>query len=184
MFLAEPRGHVDMRDVVASGGVDAVQRFEEDPVLAKVFGDLGEIGAVAAGEAVAQLAEIVAGIGVVESGLAFQRRLAAWRAVLRHRDGEQCVANGAALAQRPAAAARTFQVAGGEVDALRDGAIDLVRIELLQFGGGDRGAEDAEHRTGVEAARHHSGDELRGHALHHLVGGGDARSGTACRRRR
>ena len=46
-------------------------------------------------------------------------------------------------------------------------------IEPLHLGGGDRGAEDAEHRTGVKAARHDGGDEFGGHALHHLVGGGD-----------
>ena len=132
-----------------------------------------EVGAGAAGEAVAQAAEIVAGIGVVEAGLALQRGLAARRAVLRHGDGEQCVAHGAALAQRTAAAARAFQVAGGEVDALRDRAVDLLGVELLQLRRGDRGAEDAEHRAGVEAARHHRGDELGGHPLHHLVAGGD-----------
>ena len=66
---------------------------------------------------------------MVEAGLAFQCGLAARRAVLRQGDGEQRVAHRAALAQRAAAAARAFEIAGREVDALRDRAVDLVGVE-------------------------------------------------------
>ena len=45
VFLAEPRGHVDMGDVVAGGRVDAVQRLQKDPVAAEVFRNAGEVGA-------------------------------------------------------------------------------------------------------------------------------------------
>ena len=173
VLLAQPRRHIDMGDVVAGGRIDAVQRFQEDPVPAETFGDLVQIGAVVAGEAVAQLAEIVAGVGVVEAGIAFQRRFAAGRAMLRQRHGEQRIADGAALAQRTAAAARALQIAGRQIDALGDGAVDLVRVEALDLRRRDRRAEDAEHRSGVEAARHHRRDEFGSHALHDLVGGGD-----------
>ena len=51
--------------------------------------------------------------------------------------------------------------------------MDLVGVESLEFRRGDRCAEDAKHGTGMEAARHHRGDELGGHAFHDFVGGGD-----------
>ncbi len=46
VLLAELRGHIDMGDVVAGGRINAVQRFEEDPIAAEPFGDLGDVGAV------------------------------------------------------------------------------------------------------------------------------------------
>ena len=94
--------------------------------------------------------------------------------LLRQRHGQQRVAYRAALAQRPAAAAGALQVAGREVDALGDGAVDLLRVEALDLRRSDRRAEDAEHRPGVEAARHHRRDEVGGHALHDLVARDDA----------
>ncbi len=51
--------------------------------------------------------------------------------------------------------------------------MDLVRVEALNFGGGDRRAEDAEHRSCVKAPRHHGRDEVGGHSFHHLVRSGD-----------
>ena len=53
-------------------------------------------------------------------------------------------------------------------------AVHLVLGEAQDLRGGDRGAEDAEHRAGVEAARHHGRNEVGGHALHDLVAGGEA----------
>src|SRR3984893_2884295 len=99
VLLAEPRRHVDMGDVVAGGRIDAVERLEEDPVAAETFGDVAEIGAVRAGEAVAQLAAVVAGVGMVEASLSFERRLAARCPVLGQSDGEQGVADGTPFAQ-------------------------------------------------------------------------------------
>jgi len=84
-----------MGDVVAGGRVDAVEGLEEDPVGAEALGNFPEFRTVRAGEAVAQLAAVVAGIGVVEAGLAFQCRLASRRAVLGQSHGE----HRAALAQ-------------------------------------------------------------------------------------
>ena len=46
-------------------------------------------------------------------------------------------------------------------------------VEAVQFGGGDRGAEDPEHRPGVKAARHDGRNEFGRHPLHDLVGCGD-----------
>ncbi len=86
---------------------------------------------------------------------------------------QERVAHGTAFAQRAPAAAGAFEIAGGEVDALGDGAVDLVFVEAAELGRGDRRAEDAEHRPGVEAARHDRRDELGGHPLHDLVAGGD-----------
>ncbi len=174
VLLAEAGRHIDMGDVVASRRIDPIQRLEEDPVAAEALGDLGEIGAVVAGEAVAQQALIVAGIGMVEAGLALQCRLAARRAVPRHRNREQRVAHRAALAQRAAAAARAFEIAGSKINALRDRAIDLVCVEAMDLRGRHRGAEDPEHRPGMKAARHHGWDELGRHPLHDLITGGNA----------
>ena len=77
-----------MGDVVAGRRINAVERLQKNPIAAEPFGDPGEIGAVRAGKAVAQFAAVVAGIGVVEAGLAFQYRLAARRAVLGQCNGE------------------------------------------------------------------------------------------------
>ena len=45
----------------------------------------------------------------------------------------------------------------------------LVLGEAQDLCGGDGGAEDAEHHTGVKAPRHHRGNEVGGHPLHDLV---------------
>src|SRR5438046_2827724 len=82
---------------------------------------------------------------------------------------------GSSVASRSTtAAAPAFEIARGEVDALRDRAVDLLGIEAADLCGGDGGAEDAEHRPGVKAARHDGRDELGGHPLHDLITGGDA----------
>src|SRR5271168_5076316 len=112
----------------------SVSRLEEHPVAAETLSDLGEVGVVVAGVAVAQLAAVIAGIGVVKAGFTFQNGLPAWRAVPGHRDGEQRAAHRAAFAQGAAAAARPFKIAGREIDALRDRTIHLVRIEALDLG--------------------------------------------------
>ena len=96
---AQRRGHIDMGDVVAGGRIDPVQGFEKDPVAAKAFGNFRGIGVVCAGKAVAQRAAVVAGIGMIEAGLALQRRFAAWCAVLCQGYCEQGVPDRAAFAQ-------------------------------------------------------------------------------------
>ena len=171
VFLAQPRRHIHMGDVVAGGRIDAVQRLEKNPVTAQAFGDPAHVGPIVTGEAIAQLAQVVAGIGVVESGVAFQRGFTAGRAVFRQRHGEQGVTDSAALAKGAAAAARAFQIAGRQVDALGDGTVDLILVEPLNLCRCDSRTEDAEHRSGMEPARHDRRDEFGGHALHDLVGG-------------
>ena len=52
--------------------------------------------------------------------------------------------------------------------------VHLVFGEAHDLRGGDRGAEDAEHRARVEAARHHRRNPVGRHPLHHLVAGRDA----------
>src|SRR5215472_1048259 len=120
-----------MGDVVTGGRIDPVERLEKDPVTAEAMRNLGKIGAVVAGKAETQLAAVVAGIGVIEAGLALQGRFAPRGAVLGQGDGEQGVAHRTPLAQRPPAAARAFEVARRQVDALRDGAVNLVLVETL-----------------------------------------------------
>ena len=110
---------------------------------------------------------------MIKPGLALQCGLAAGRAMLGQGHRKQGVAHRAALAQRAAAAARTFKIARSEVDALRDGTMDLLRIEPAELGGGNRGAKNAEHRTGVKTARHNRRDKLGRHPLHDFIAGGD-----------
>ena len=74
-----------------------------------------------------------------------------------------------------AAAARAFEVAGRQVYALRNRAVDLARVEALQFGRGNGRAKNPEHRARVKAARHDGRNELGRHPLHDLVTGGDRR---------
>jgi hypothetical protein len=52
--------------------------------------------------------------------------------------------------------------------------VDLARVEALDLAGGDRGAENPEHRPGMKAARHDGRDKFRGHALHDFVASGDS----------
>ena len=51
--------------------------------------------------------------------------------------------------------------------------MDLVFVEALQFGRGNRRAENPKDRPRMKAARHHRRDELGGHPLHDFVPGGD-----------
>jgi len=61
MFFAKRGRHIDMRDIVARGRIDPVQR---SPGISSLYRDLSvdfaNIGAIEAGEAVAKLTEIVA----------------------------------------------------------------------------------------------------------------------------
>ena len=69
-----------------------------------------------AGEAVGELARVVAGVRVIEARRTFEDRFAAADpALLRERDGEHRVAHGGALAQGAA-----FEVAARQVRAQRD----------------------------------------------------------------
>jgi hypothetical protein len=52
--------------------------------------------------------------------------------------------------------------------------VDLILGEPHDLRGGHRRAKDAEHRTGVEAARHHRRNPVGGHPLHDLVAGREA----------
>src|SRR5258706_3084831 len=98
-----------MRDVVAGGRIDPVERLQKNPVAAEIGGDLGEVGAIVAGEAVAQLAPVVARVGMIEAGLALERGLAPRRALLAQRGGEQPAAHRTALPHRTAAPAKAPQ---------------------------------------------------------------------------
>ena len=124
---------------------------------------------VLAGEAVGQLAGVVAGERVVEAGRTFEHRLAtADGSLLRQSDGEHRVAHRGAFAQRAA-----LEVAASQIGAQRDHRVHLVGVEAHDLCGRDGGAEDAEHRPGVKAARHDGRNPVRRHALHHFVARGD-----------
>ena len=169
MLLAELRRDVDVRDVVAGRGVDAVEGLQEQPFLAEPGRDRGKAGPSVADEAVGEVAPIVAGIGVIEAGVALEGGLARLAALPGERHREHGVAGCGALPQAPA-----LEVAPGQVDAEADGVRRLVLGEAHDLRGGDGGAEDAEDGAGVEAARHHRRDEVGGHPLHHLVAGHEA----------
>ena len=105
-----------------------------------------KVGSVVAGVTIAEsVPQIVAGVRVIEAGVAFQRCLAAGVPCFAMGHREQRIAHGAAFAQRLPAAARAFEVAGGKVHALRDRAVDLVRVEAVDLRCCDRGTENAEH---------------------------------------
>src|SRR5262249_24924348 len=137
----------------------------------EVVRDLTEFCAILAGEAVAQFAAVVPRVGVIKPGLAFQYRFAARRTMSGNSDGKQSVAYRTALPQRATAAPGPFEIAGREVNALRNRAVQLVLVEALNLRGGDRGAKNAEHRPCMKAARHNRRDELGGHPLHDLIAG-------------
>ena len=80
VLRAQRRRDVDVGDVVAGRGVDAVERLEEHPFLPQIRGDPVEARARVAGEAVGEPALVVARVGVIEAGLAFEDGLAARRA--------------------------------------------------------------------------------------------------------
>src|SRR6516164_4854771 len=44
VLATQLRGYIDVGDVVAGGRIDPVQRLEKDPVAAKAFGDLANVG--------------------------------------------------------------------------------------------------------------------------------------------
>src|SRR6516225_446890 len=131
--------------------------------------DLTEFCAILAGEAVAQLAAVVPRVSVIKPGLAFQHDFAAGRTMSGNSDGEQSIAYRTALPQRATAATGPFEIAGREVDALRNRDVQLVLVEPLNLRGGDCGAKNAEHRPCMKAARHNRWDELGGHPLHDLI---------------
>ena len=99
-----------------------------------------------AAEAVRESAEVVACIRVVEASLTLERRLAARNTVLGHRDRQQGIAHGGAFADRASAAASALQIAARQIDALGDGAVDLLGVQTHELRRGNRGAEDTEDR--------------------------------------
>ncbi len=124
-------------------------------------------------EAVGEPALVVARVRVIEPRVALEHRLAADVSLPGQRHRQHRVAHGGALAQRAAAAACPFEIAGRQARAERDRAVHLVFGEPHDLRGGDGRAEDAEHHAGVEAARHHRGNEVGGHPLHDLVARGE-----------
>ena len=163
---AELGGDVDVGDVVPGGGVDAVEGLQEEPFLAQPRGERVQAGAGLADEAVGQIAPVVAGVGVIEAGVALQGGLARLAALTRQRHREHRVAGGGALPQ-----AAALEIAAGQVDAETDRVRRLVLGEAHDLRGRDGGAEDAEDGPGVEAARHQGRNEIGGHPLHDLVTG-------------
>ena len=133
-----------------------------------------QAGPGVAHEAVGEAALVVAHVGVIEAGVAFQDGLAAHVSLPGQRHRQQCVPDRRPLAQRATAAARALEIAAGQARAERDRAVHLVLGEAQHLRGGDRGTEDAEHRTGVKPARHHRRDEVRGQPFHDLVAGDQA----------
>src|SRR5207244_8015368 len=124
--------------------IDAVERLEEYPVVAQPGRDLVEARPRVAHEAVGELASVVAGVGVIEAGVALEHGLAADVPLPGQRAGEHRVAPGAALAERASAAARALEVAGGQARAERDRAVQLLLREAQHLRGGDGRTEDAE----------------------------------------
>ena len=108
---------------------------------------------------------------MVEAGGTFEHGLAtADLAMLRQSDGQHRVAHGGAFAQRAA-----LEIAARQIGAQRDHRVHLFLIEAHDLCGRDRRAEDAEHRPGVKAARHHGRNPVRRHPLHHFVAGSNGR---------
>ena len=91
----------------------------------------------------------------------------------RHRNRQERVPHGAAFPERPATATRAFEVTARQIDGLRDGAVDLLRVEIHQLRRSDRRAEYGEDGSRMEPARHDRRDEIGRHPLHDLIGGGD-----------
>src|SRR5262245_12211580 len=114
VLLAQLRGDVDVGDVVAGRRVDAVERLEEHPALAERGGDLVEARLRVADEAVGEAPLVVAGVRVIEAGIALEHGLAPDVALPRQRDREHRVTHCRALAQRTTAAARALEVSGGQ----------------------------------------------------------------------
>ena len=72
-------------------------------------------------------------------------------------------------AAAPSRNAALSRLPPAKIHAQADRVGHLVLGEAHDLRGGDRRAKDAEHGTGVEASRHHRGNEIRRHPLHHLV---------------
>src|SRR5262249_8207300 len=158
-----------MGDVVARRRIDAIKRLEEHPTLAELFGDGGEVRVAVAGEAVAQAPFPVSGIGEIEAGLAFEDRLAARYPLACQTDGEQRISYRRAFAHRATSAAAAFEVAGSEVDALGERAVNLFGVEAHDLGERNGGPENAEHRTGMKSPRQDGGNEIRRQTIRDLV---------------
>lgn len=147
----------------------SVRRDGNQPALAELLGDTGEVGLNLTCEAISESPVTPSGICVVEAGWSFEDSFATGNALPRQRRGKQRVAHGGALAHRASAAARPFEVARGQIDALRDGAVNPVRVEPPDFCGRDCRAENAKDRARMKAARHHRRNEIRCQALHDFV---------------
>jgi hypothetical protein len=136
--------------------------------------DGGEVGRELPCEAVRQTPFLVARVGEIKSGFAFEHRLATWNALARQAYGEQRIAHRSTFAHRATAAATTLQVGCSQVDALCERAVNLVLFQPHDLGDGRCGTEDAEQGTGMETPRQDGRDKIRGEAFHNLVAGHDA----------
>ena len=101
-----------MRDVIARNRINAIEGFEEDPILAEVRRDLVEARLRVTREAKGELAFVVAHVRKVETRRSFERRLAALVALFCKRDREHRIPHGGTFAQSGA-----FQISACEVHA-------------------------------------------------------------------
>src|ERR1700720_1448345 len=160
-----------MGDVIARCRIDAIKGLEEHPMLAELRGDGGEVRVALTGEAVAQAPFPVSSIGEIEAGLAFEHRLSARYSLPCQTDSQQRISYRRTFAHGATTTAAAFEVAGSEVHALGERAMNLFRIEAHDLGDGNRGPENAEHGTGMKSPRHDGRDEIRRQTLRDLVAG-------------
>ena len=160
MFFAERCGHIDMSNVKARRGINPVKRLQKNPIPTEIFGDFVQVRLIIRGETVSENTEIIAGIGVVKAGFAFENGLAARCAVFRHSHCEEGISDGAPFAERAPATSDTFQISARQIHALCNGTVNKVCIESDDLGVGDGGTKNSENRTRMESARHHGWNEI------------------------
>ena len=106
-----------MGDVITGGGIDSVEGLQEHPVLTQPSGDLVQAGLGITDEAIGELSLVVAGVGVIKTGLALERSLTAHLSHLCQRHRKHRVPNCRAFPQGPTTAAGAFQVTCCQMDA-------------------------------------------------------------------
>ena len=110
MLSAELRCDVDVGNVVAGRRVDAVEGFEEHPVLSQSRGDFVQASLGIADKAVGESALVIARIGVIKARIAFEGCFPADVPRLRQRHCQHGIANRSPFAQSPAPDTRPFEV--------------------------------------------------------------------------
>src|SRR5262245_53612664 len=97
---------------------------------------------------------------MIEASGAFKDSLAAYVPLLCQPHRQHSVAHRGALAQGTAAAPGPFEVTSRQVHTERDRVVHLILSKVQDLRGGNGGTKNTEHRTGVEATRHHRRNEV------------------------